>query len=292
MKRRDFLCHTCRAGLAAAAGAIGGLPDARKLLAEGPDPSAASADPKAKIVLIGHKPDHPPGTHLYLKECRLLAKCLRQTAGVEAVVSDGWPRESSLLEGVAAVVLYSSPGAELLFRKEHAQEAEALLKRGVGFTALHWATGIATPDEKTPLADRYLAALGGIFGFGWSKLKISPAKVEPAASDHPICRGWSVFDLKDEWYLDLRFRPGAKPIAKVRVDGKDQVVTWAYHREDSGGGRSYGNTLGHFHENFGRESLRKMIVNGILWTAHREIPPGGAPCQIDRQDMTGEKPRT
>jgi type 1 glutamine amidotransferase len=238
---------------------------------------------KTKIVLVGHKPDHPPGTHLYLEECALLARCLRQTPGVEAVVSDGWPKDPSLFNGLNALVFYSSPGAELLFHKDHAAQAEALLKLGVGFTALHWATGISKNDENTPMAEQYLRALGGMFGFGWSKLDISPSRVEPTAPEHPISRGWTAFDLKDEWYINLKFLSAVQPLAKVRVQNQDCIVAWAYQRADSAAGRSYGNTLGHFHANFGQESLRKMIVNGVLWTAHREIPASGAPCAVAAQ---------
>ena len=220
-----------------------------------------------------------------------MAKCLRQTPGVEAVVSDGWPKQALLLDDAGALVLYSSPGAELLFHPDHAAQAEALMKRGVGFTALHWATGIAGNDEKKPLADQYLSTLGGVFGFGWSKLEISNSKVEPMAADHPICRGWTAFDLKDEWYINVKFRLEANPIAKVRLKDEDCVVAWAFDCAGSGGGRSYGNTLGHFHKNFGREPLRKLIVNGILWTTDREIPAAGAPCEIDEQDMALTEPR-
>jgi type 1 glutamine amidotransferase len=87
-------------------------------------------------------------------------------------------------------------------------------------------------------------------------------------------------DLKDEWYLDLKFLPAACPLAKVRVKDKDQVVAWVYQRPHSAGGRSYGNTLGHFHEKFLLEPFRRAVVNGILWTAHCEIPNGGAPCVL------------
>ena len=285
MNRRELLRRTMLAAGWAAAGPL----SARW--------GSAAAEPmgtngaKTKIVLIGHRPDHPPGTHLYLKECRLLAKCLGQTPGIEAVVSDGWPKQASLLENVSALVLYSSPGAELLLRPDHAAQAQALLKRGVGFTALHWATGIGKNDESKPIADQYLSALGGMFGFGWSKLNIGDSKVEPMAPDHPICRGWTTFPLKDEWYINVKFRPEAKPIAKVRVKDQDWVVAWAFERRDCHGGRSYGNTLGHFHTNFGLEPLRKLMVNGILWTAHREIPAGGAPCAISEEDMILEEPK-
>jgi hypothetical protein len=279
MKRREFLRNVAATAGMAAAGIMGiDAPEAAEQSPAGKDTSAA------KIVLIGHKPDHPPGTHLYLRECGLLAKCLQQTPGVTAVVSDGWPRESAILDGASAIVIYSSPGAEIIFRPDHADQAEAFLKRGVGLTALHWATGIADAKNNR-LADRYLRALGGLFGFGWSGLDISTSRVEPVLPGHPVSRGWGVYDLKDEWYLDLKFLPEAKPLAKVRVKGKEQVVAWVCDRKDSAGGRSYGNTLGHFHENFGIEPFRKAIVNGVLWTAHRDIPVGGAPCAITAEDM-------
>lgn len=285
MERRRFLQAMFAAtGLAAAneileiARSRGGSPqvlaadDGAKLAAEAPGKPV-------KIVLIGHKPDHPPGTHLYLDECRLLAHCLQQTPGVRAVVSDGWPQDPQILQGVSAIGLYSSPGAEILFQGPQADQVDQLLRQGVGLTALHWATGIGDAQNE-PLRERYLRALGGIFGFGWSGLDISRSRVVPADRQHPICRGWSDFDHQDEWYLDLKFSPTAQPLAQVRVKDKDQVVAWAYERPDSAGGRSYGNTLGHFHENFLQEPVRRVLVNGILWTARCEIPAGGAPCEL------------
>jgi aldose 1-epimerase len=37
-------------------------------------------------------------------------------------------------------------------------------------------------------------------------------------------------------------------------------------------------TLGHFHTLFLQEDFRRMLVNGILRTAHYEVPESGAPC--------------
>ena len=62
-----------------------------------------------------------------------------------------------------------------------------------------------------------------------------------------------------------------------------QAVGWVYERPGSNGGRSYGNTLGHFHELFGKEPFRRMLVNGILWTAHHKIPQAGAPCVLNEE---------
>jgi type 1 glutamine amidotransferase len=231
-----------------------------------------------KILLIGHQPDHPPGTHLYLPECELLARCLRKSPGVEAVVSDGWPQDPKMLDQLAAIVLYSSPGADLLFGQEHAEEVQTLLDGGVGLVALHWATG-AHGHEETEIGRRYLEHLGGLFSFAYSGLDISPSRVEQLDASHPVCRGWSDFDLMDEFYLDLKFLPEALPVLKVAVKGKDQTVAWVYERPGTSGGRSYGNTLGHFDTLFQRPGFRKMLLNGILWTAHCEIPSDGAPCE-------------
>lgn len=279
--RRDFLRRS-----AAAAASLGAFAAPWAWSGANPGQAGAQDQPakRTKIVLIGHKPDHPPGTHLYLPDSRLLAKCLRQTPGVEAVVSDGWPKDPKVLEGVRAIALYTSPGAEIVFTGPHAEQAERLFKQGVGLTAIHWATGIRNnKDEK--LAAQYLAHLGGLYGVPGSAIDFSASKVVQLDPKHPVCRGCGEYPLNDEWYLNLKFLPAAKPLLKVRVKDKDQVVAWVYERPDSGGGRSFGNTLFHYHQNFAIEPFRRFIVNGILWTAHCELPEGGAPCKVSDEDM-------
>ena len=223
-----------------------------------------------------------------MRECELLAKCLRQTPDIEAVVSNGWPKDEKMLEGISAIACYSNPGADHLFAPDHAEKAESLLKSGVGFAALHWGTGVGDCNN-AKLVERYLDCLGGAFGI-WSRFVFSQSRIKQLDAKHPICRGWSDFDLKDEWYLNMRLKPEVKPLAQVRYEEKDQapvdqVVMWTYERKDSNGGRSFGNTLGHYHENFGMEPIRKSMLNGILWTAHCEIPESGVPCAITAEDM-------
>src|SRR5438094_130858 len=99
-----------------------------------------AARPKTRILLIGHKPDHPPGTHMYLQVCGLLAKCLNQTKGVDAFVSDGWPQDSGMLRDLKAIVFYTSPGGTILLDPTHRAEAETMMKNGTGLCAIHWAT--------------------------------------------------------------------------------------------------------------------------------------------------------
>jgi type 1 glutamine amidotransferase len=286
MNRRELLR---RAMLSAGLAATGSL---NNLAAWAEEPAAKKkenqpGDAKKKILLIGGNPDHPPGTHLYMRECELLAKCLRQTPGVEVVVSNGWPKDEKMLEGLAAIACYSNPGGNHLFGKGHAEKADALLKSGVGFAALHWGTGVRdSKNEK--LDEKYIDTLGGAFG-EWSAFVFSASRIKQLEPKHPICRGWTDFDLKDEWYLNMRLKPEVKPLAQVHYEDKkrsvDQVVMWTYERKDSNGGRSFANTLGHYHENFGMEPIRKSMLNGILWTAHLEIPEKGAQCEITPDDM-------
>ena len=101
--------------------------------------------------------------------------------------------------------------------------------------------------------------------------------VEQLVPDHPICRGWEPYELRDEFYLNLKYAQAAQPVLKVNVDGIDQTVAWAYDRPESNGGRSFGTTLAHFHDNFAIPAFRRAIVNGILWTAHVEVPENGCP---------------
>ena len=72
----------------------------------------ASAETK-KVLFIGKQPDHPFGTHMYLHTCGMLAKCLANH-GVETVISDGWPQDAETLADIDAMVVYTTPAAELL----------------------------------------------------------------------------------------------------------------------------------------------------------------------------------
>lgn len=235
----------------------------------------ASGQPRTRILLIGHQPDHPPGTHMYLQVCGLLKHCLEQTRGVEAIVSDGWPKDPEVLKGVSAIVFYTSPGGNILLHPDNRAAAERLLNEGAGLVAIHWAT-----DAQPDLGPTYQSLLGGWFNTSFSKLDVSKARLEKMDPRSPINRGWEEFEHHEEYYCDLRFEPGARPLLKVRLRDVDQVVAWTYERP-KGKGRSFGITLGHFYESFKGEAFRRILVNGILWSAGVNVPRNGAPVQAD-----------
>jgi type 1 glutamine amidotransferase len=237
------------------------------------------AGEKTRVLLIGKDRDHPYGTHEYMTECALLAKCLRQTSGVDTVVSNGWPRDAEMLKDVKAIVLYTRNGGDVLLDPLVRKQAETILGKGTGLTAIHWSTG-ATPKY----GEDYMPILGAWFSTTFSKLATTRTKLLQVDPDHPICRGWKEFDLRDEYYLNLKFRPDIKPVLKVVIDKKEHTVGWTYERPGNKG-RTFGFVCGHFHDNFGDKDFRRAIVNGILWTARLEVPAAGAPCDITAKDM-------
>ena len=246
---------------------------------------ATAADPPAertKILLIGHDKDgHPRLTHEYLSVVNLLAKCLRETPGVETVVSNRWPQNPADAADVDAIVLYVPWGSNILFDGPQRDAAKKLLDNGAGLSAIHWATGA----EREEFGTLWLQYMGGWFHTDFSKIQHIKKHLTQVDPNHPICRGWKEYELFDEFYFDLKFAPDAKPLVTVDVDGKPNTVAWTYERPNSNGGRSFGFDGGHYHKNFGDDQFRQLVVNGILWTAKREIPPTGAPAKIDPVDL-------
>jgi hypothetical protein len=51
------------------------------------------------------------------------------------------------------------------------------------------------------------------------------------------------------------------------------VVAWGTERRD--GGRGFAIVMPHFYQNWANDDLRRFIMNGIVWTAKLDVPPGG-----------------
>ena len=131
--------------------------------------------------------------------------------------------------------------------------------------------------------------------------------------DHPVTRGVKPFKINDEWYFHMRFVDGMKGVTplfaaippastmsrkdgphegnpevrKAVAEGKPQEMAWAFDRAD-GVGRGFGFTGAHYHKNWGEPNFRRLVVNAILWTAHVDIPAGGAKCDLDPADLEQE----
>lgn len=240
---------------------------------------AAESD-SVKVLLIGKEPDHPYGSHMYMHTCFLLAECLKENEGMEAVVSKGWPTDRKTLEEVRTLVVYTSPAAELLLDAPHRGELEELMNQGVGLVTIHWASTVRQENLER-LGPAWISYLGGtwVSNVGLSGGKSVLRQLEP---EHPVFRGWEEYEIEDEYYLNPVIGEQATPLLEVQErNGQKVIVGWAYERPD--GGRSFATTLGHPYSNFQIPAFRRMLVNAIFWTAGREVPEQGAVVGVSQR---------
>ena len=64
-----------------------------------------------------------------------------------------------------------------------------------------------------------------------------------------------------------------RPALTAKIDGESHPVAWTWERPD--GGRSFGFSGLHFHENWKRAEYRRLVGQGVLWTLKMAIPEKG-----------------
>jgi Trehalose utilisation len=241
----------------------------------------AAASPK-RILLLGQSPDdHPAQTHEYMAGVRLIAELLKRVPDLEVTVvraDDPWKEGPALLDRMDAAVLYLAEGASWIARDARRQQAFArLASRGGGITALHWALGT---KEAKPI-EAYLQLLGGCHGGPDRKYQIVDAGVQVVDPEFPITLGIQDFRVHEEFYYRLKFvkpQGSVHPLLRVPIDGNPETVAWCWERP--GGGRSFGFTGLHYHDNWRLEAYRRLITQGIVWTLGRPIPKTGLAVEL------------
>lgn len=281
-----------------------------------------AAEPK-RIVLIAGRPSHPPRMHEFNAGVQLLAKCLKtfdEQSGEVALdvqfVLNGWPTDEKLLTQADAVIFYMDGGGGHEVVQESGRRMrliEELAWKGVGIGCMHYAVEVV-PNQAGKEFQRWI---GGHYEHMFSCNPIW----EPTFSilpEHPITRGVKPFQVKDEWYFNMRFisqlsgneeattdagqftpilvaspsddvRDGpyvypAGPYPHIEANkGRAETMMWAIERTD--GGRGFGFTGGHFHDNWGNDNFRKTILNACLWLAKVEVPSAGVDSQVSEGDL-------
>jgi hypothetical protein len=261
----------------------------------------------AKIVFLAGPPSHGPGDHEHHAGCLLFKSCLDKVPGVTSeVYSNGWPQDpEAAFAGAAAVVIYSDGGGGHPFLKgDRLKTIGGLMKKGVGLACLHY----AVEPTKEAGEKEFLDWIGGCFEPQWSVNPTWQAEFKQLPA-HAITRGVRPFSMTDEWYFHMRFRDGMEGVVPIlsavapaatmnRPDGphsgnpavreavkrgEPQILAWACERRD--GGRGFGFTGGHFHQHWGNDDCRKLVLNAILWTAKVEVPAGGVECKITEESL-------
>jgi type 1 glutamine amidotransferase len=267
---------------------------------------AVSASEAKKIVFVAGKPSHGPAQHEHRAGCLLLKSCLDKVPGFSSVVySNGWPSDPAAFDGVSSVVLYmdGGPGHPAL-QDDRLRELDSLMKKGVGLVCLHYATEPSIEKGEK----EFLNWIGGAFEINWSVNPTWDADFKTLPK-HAITHGVKPFSSHDEWYFHLRFPAAMKGITPIltavapestmsRKDGthegnpaaresvnkrEPQVVAWACERQD--GGRGFGFTGGHYHENWGNDDVRKLVLNAIVWSAKAKVPADGIKSSVTPEQL-------
>ena len=173
-------------------------------------PAEATPD-KKKIVLIPGHDSHGVGEHEHLGGCTLLAKLINEhVPGANAVVTEqGWPKDTTVLDGADAIVMYSD-GGEGHMVTPHMLHMDRLMQKGVGLVNLHYAVEIPKGER----GDKFMQWVGGYFETHWSVNPWWTARFD-SLPNHPITNGVKPFDARDEWYYHMRFVEGGNYLVHI-----------------------------------------------------------------------------
>ena len=249
---------------------------------------AAADEPRPRrLLLLSQGPDgHPPATHEYEAGLKILQKCLAKAPGLEVTLEradEPWEAGPAMLGQADGAVIFLSEGAKWVQNDPRRLDALArLAARGGGLVAIHW--GMGTKDAQ-PI-DAYLKLLGGCHGGPDRRYKVVEATIRPAEPPHQIATGIEPLALRDEFYYRLKFIQPAgqvQPVLTVPIEGREETVAWAWQRPD--GGRSFGFSGLHFHDNWRLPAYRRLMTQGTLWAMKLPIPKGGANVDIDEADL-------
>lgn len=249
-----------------------------------PAPKNDDARPK-KLLLLGQSPDgHPKTTHEYVAGLKILSALLAHTKGLEVVevnADEPWREGPEQLRTADGAVVFLAEGAKWASAEPRRLDAFAqLAQRGGGLVVLHW--GMGTCEAKN--VDPFVRLFGACHGGPDRKYQVLETDLKPA--EHPIATGIKPFRAKDEFYYRLKLPQPAdaanvKPVLQAEIDGNPETVCWAYERD--GGGRSFGFSGLHFHDNWKIESYRRLVAQGVLWSLKLPLPEGGLVVTIDEK---------
>ncbi len=249
---------------------------------------------RKKVVLVAGRPSHGRGAHEHNAGLLLLKKALEESTPsiLSTFYRSGWPKDPSAFDNADSIVLFMDGGRGHPVLR-HLEETGEVMKKGVGLACIHYAVEV----QKNNGGPQFLDWIGGYFEAHHSVNPHWKLDKPELAKNHPVTRGVRPFEIRDEWYFNMRFREGMKGVTPLlsaipteecykRGDGahsgnpdmrskkgQPTVLSWAAERPD--GGRGFGFTGAHNHANWKNDDFRKLVLNGVVWTAKGEVPEGG-----------------
>ncbi|MGY8771405.1 MAG: ThuA domain-containing protein [Pirellulales bacterium] len=290
-------------------------------------PLLADAADKAKLVIVAGKPSHPPRMHEFNAGVQLLAASMKDFSAVDThFVLNGWPKDESIFDDADAIIFYMDGKTrhEVVQGDGHRLKLiDSLADKGVGLGFMHFGVEIV-PDQAGPQFKKWI---GGHYEDQFSCNPMWEPRFDHFP-DHPIANGVKPFSIKDEWYMNMRFVNDISGNKPVNVDGlkfvpilvgvpsdevrdgpyvypkgpyphiqaskgRAEAMMWAVERK--GGGRGFGFTGGHYHDNWANDNFRKVVLNAMVWLTKTKVPSGGVESTVSEDllnaNLDPKKPR-
>ena len=254
------------------------------------------AAPK-KVIFIAGEDSHGHGEHEFRAGCHLLAKALNKSGlDIKAlVVENGWPKDESVLKDAAAIIIYSN-GRELHPLRGHFKVIDKLVENGTGIGFFHDSFNVDQEEE----VNYVTKWIGGYYekGFSTNPTWELRGKLNKKLA---VTKGVKPFKTFDEWHFNIKFesqekvdfaligkpdeaaRSGASSHPRgpmqhiVDAGGKEEALLWV--KEESGQGRGFGFSGGHYHEIWKNKNVRTLVLNTIVWSAGLSVPENGVPSE-------------
>jgi phage terminase large subunit-like protein len=188
--------------------------------------------------------DHGPGEHEYEKGVQLLKQCLDTSPNAPRIKTEvyleGWPQNATVLEDAATILFYCDGSdrdekAHPLLTDNRLETIGRLMKRGVGLMAIHYA--VFVPSKRG--GEQFLDWIGGYFDYEngstpnkwFSKIETKTYRVMPSSTDHALTRGVKPFDVREEFYFNMRTRNQDahwKPVLTFAPERADSTAAVAW----------------------------------------------------------------
>jgi hypothetical protein len=232
------------------------------------------------------------------------------------VVLNGWPRDEAVFEDAAAVVFFMDGGAKHEAVQEGRRRLDLIggwVQRGLGIGCMHYGVEVLADQA----GEEFKRWIGGHYEnmFSCNPIWSPTFSVLP---QHEVTKGVNPFTANDEWYFNMRFvtrdagnRPQSVgqtrftpilvaapsddvrdgpyvypkgPYEHIQKDkGRAECMLWIVERPD--GGRGFGFTGGHFHDNWGNDDFRKLVLNTLVWLAKAKVPDEGVASKVTQAEL-------
>jgi putative membrane-bound dehydrogenase-like protein len=229
-----------------------------------------AAEPLRVFIRAGAK-THGPNQHDHPRFLREWTQLLNER-GAKASGGMEFPTAAQLAE-TDVVIIHAPDGMKIV--GENRANFEKFLQRGGGVVVLH--AGIVSGDQN----EWCKSIIGGAWRWPSAELPREKATkyIEGDVNlcwldeEHPISRGASNFDWKDEIYYDLDLAPDIGVLASsfhnVHIIAPQ---LWTYEKTLAGGAmpyRAFVSIPGHEYESFNAPQYRTVLLRGIAWAGKR-----------------------